>query len=232
MRILVLISLFCLVSFHSNGQYEKSEISVQNIHSNISLNFKKITYYYSDTTLMPEYKGKVFLNKHFVTGTVFFNNGQVQTYPMRFNMYNNDIEFLNEQDKIRTIYKSGDIKKVVIAKDTLLLEFASINKKLSRNFFLIVYNGKTKVLELPKVHSFIDQVKMPDENEILSFTQKPSLLFILKDNREARLVKNKKFLLKIFADKKNELSAYINSNKLKVYRKEDLIKIVRYADSL
>lgn len=200
-------------------------------HSNYT-QFKKLTYWYSDTTMMPHYKGQLFLNRNFRDGKVILNNGQTENYKMRFNIYNNDVEFLNKNREIRSLYKNANIEMVIIDEDSLILDFAYLNKKFSLHFFLLSSNGKTKVLEMPKVNAFIEKNRTPSEKDNLNFVKKPSSLFILKEKREARQVKKQKDLLKIFPNRKNEISQYIKQHALNVTEKDDLIKLVRYYDSL
>jgi len=180
-----------------------------------------------------EYKGSPFLCKEFKNGQVFDTYGTPQNLDMRFNVYNNEVEMLNDKNEIVTIQKECNIDKIIIGYDTIVIDFCSENKRISRKYFLLIYSGKTKIYNLPLVYAQVEPNLVDGKTvDIPIFGPIVSKYFIKSGTREARYIKDRKTFLKILGNKRAEMEQFIKTNNLSLSRKDDLLKAISYYDRL
>ncbi len=108
----------------------------------------------------------------------------------------------------------------------------SLNPSIPKTgFYEVLYQGKISVYK--KETKKIQEDLRPQGTEILR-TIETKILYLIKKNNTYYPVNNKKSLLQIYADKKNEIDRFIKKNKFK-YKKDKenmIVKTAAYYDQL
>ena len=64
------------------------------------------------------------------------------------------------------------------------------------------------------------------------FFKRKDSYYVLKGGALPVLIKNKKMLIEIFEDKKDEIGEFIKNDKISYKKRKDLIRIVKYYNGL
>ena len=166
----------------------------------------------------------------YVTGDVHYNGVLYSNVPLRYEIVRDELLLLH-YDSIRNInlvkeqidsFSIGQHKFLRIPKD-------SVHQILPEGFYQQLHPGKTLLLakHTKTLHEAIEY-----RTVMFKITYRKRF-YVLKDN-VYHPVKNKKDLLRIFRDKKNELQKYIKQDKLN-FRKNTTVaitKLVAHYDQL
>jgi len=197
--------------------------------------FKKMT----DGTLtrnnlkMSDIEGTPYLNEEFSPGMIITIEGKTyDTIPLRYNAYTDDLEFQKGEDTYnidpKTIVRRAEFGGAVFG----CMKYDSFGKT-QNGLFEILTEGKAillikytiRFLEKEKVQAFVDP-------KPARFEASKKEYYISFDDAVAKLITNKKNLLELFVDRKDEMESYISKNKLSIREDDDLTKIIAHFNSL
>jgi len=200
-----------------------------------SYRFKKMTDgAYSNFNLkMSEIQGTLYLNEEFSTGKIITSEGATfENIPLRYNAYSDDLEFQKGEDTYnidpKTIIRRAEFGGAVFG----CMKYDSFGK-IQNGLFEILTEGKAtllvkytiKFLEKEKVQAFADP-------KPARFDAPKKEYYMTMDGAPAKLITNKKSLLELFGDRKDEMESYISKNKLSVREDEGLTKIIAHFNTL
>jgi hypothetical protein len=179
-------------------------------------------------------KGSPYLNNEFETGTIFtVQKKQYVGIPLRYNIYNDDLEFKNPADEIQALATPEIVEKAVIG-DTHLtyLPYLQANKT-KKGFFIVLEEGKASVYSKPGI-LFKERTEPGayKEPEPPKFVRKSDEYYIRIGVEQAVLIKSKKELIAAFPDNQDKIESFIDKNKIKTGKPEGLKEVVHYYNSL
>src|SRR5674476_1127035 len=152
--------------------------------------------------------------------------------PLRYNAYSDDLEFQKGEDIYnidpKTIIRKAEFGGVVLG--CMKYDFFG---KIQNGLFEILTEGKAtllvkytiKFLEKDKVQAFADP-------KPARFDTPKKEYYMKIDEAPAKLFTNKKSLLELFGNRKDEMESYISKNKLSVREDDSLKNIIAYFNSL
>lgn len=204
------------------------------------------TMLYGFDTRTTEVQGSYYLDQDWALATVRFYPKTISTpkgtvkldsltdVQVRIILYGNDVEF-NTPEGVKvisgTLIKSFTLQKPNQLPKTYVstLEFVDNYDKTKPSFFELLVDGKIKLLEYTKVN-----IQKPDYVEAFNTGSKDikitkdKQLFITQGNEVIKLNTNKKEILELMSDKKDEIEAFIKENGLSVKDKVDLIQLFKF----
>ena len=163
------------------------------------------------------------------------NNKTYTGIMIKVNLLENDVQFLSPDGA--EMLASMPIKKIRFhktekpgaANNMVLESFSAINERGAK-IYAVLDSGKISLLKHLKV-AFRDDRRYNEATVTRIFTQTP-IYYAYKDNREAKIEKNKDFILQLFRDKRAEVERYINENNIKCRSEDDLYAVFHFYNSL
>ena len=180
--------------------------------------------------------GNPFLYADFAPGRLVLNTGEVLGLSLRYDIYSRQIHFKNK-DKVYEVVNPEILDMIVI--DTISFQYITyLNSPGDFNpegssFLILKTDGKCKLFV--KKNMRIQDAEVPkafQDAQPAKFIPLGDTYYLKPDKKSAVRVNSKKDLLNILADRKNELSKFIDSNKLGTKDLDDLVKIVTFYNSL
>jgi hypothetical protein len=173
-------------------------------------------------------KGSPYLNNEFIKGELVTTDSiQYSGLPLRFNIYNDAIEFRKDNvdmelnEKFPLLYAVIDNTTVVKAKN-------------EKGYFLLRTSGPLYILEKMNV-KYVDAkpasgYRPATKPEFKSF--KPDYYIQRNIGENAYKINDESDVLNLIPDKKQEVKDFIKKEKLKVSKQADLVEIVNYYKTL
>jgi hypothetical protein len=171
------------------------------------------------------YEGTPYLNDSLVTGYLFVGPEKYKGIPMRYNIFQDKIEFTVNKENY---YLEPDprISKVEVGNELLVV------RSIGRNppgFLELLEDGPMKVMA-KKVVNHRDKVIISDIPA--KYTRSPDIFYYQLSNGKVTKVGSVKDLIAELPDKQSELKLFVQSEKISSKNKDDLIKFARYYNSL
>ena len=162
--------------------------------------------------------------------------GEVLGLSLRYDIYSRQIHFKNK-DKVYEVVNPEKLDMIVI--DTISFQYITYlnspddSKPEGGSFLILKTDGECKLFV--KKNMRIQDAEVPkafQDAQPAKFIPLGDTYYLKPDKKSAVRVDSKKDLLNILADRKNELSKFIDSNKLGTKDLDDLVKIVTFYNSL
>lgn len=228
MRRIVFFILFFVVTNSLNAQ-----TMLNGLMDNYRFTKMKDGVYAGSNLRMSEIQGTPYLDEEFSPGKIITYDGVTyENIALRYNAYSDDLEFMKGEDIYnmdpKTLVRRAEFGGAVFG----CMKYDSFGK-IQNGLFEIETEGKAmllikytvKFLEKEKVQAFVDP-------KPARFDPPQKEYYIALDSTAAKLITNKKNLLEIFGNRKDEMESYISKNKLSVRENDALIKIVSHFNSL
>ena len=180
-------------------------------------------------------EGSPFLNNKFIKGEVLTEkNVRYVGIPLRYNVYNDRIEFKDSKGEVYSIQFPGNIEQVKIGHDIFVyhLFFVAADR--------VAYGYLQKIIE-GKANGFIrHRVFYEEAQPALAYKdpQPPKFIpqlpyyYVSLDNKPAvRMISTKK-LIKFLGNNTKQLETFARKNKIRVRKLNDFILILNYYNSL
>ena len=215
-----LIILFCLTSQISIAQVD-SYADGYFFHRN-SLP-TKIVITYNDI------EGSPYLYEEFSDAIIYSRDTQAVKLPLRYNIYTNEMEYQLDG----TTYTIGNpfiINKIILGEQVFVyLKFIG-----KGGYFELLETGKCFLVQKmsikynpPEGPKAIQGTNIPPK-----FTKEPDEYYIILNDSTPIKVENLKSLLNALSDQKTSLENFIEKEKIKNVKRENLIQIIKYYNSL
>lgn len=170
--------------------------------------------------------GTPYPNKNFTPAKISGTSDQ-QT-PVRYNSYNDEIEF-KKDDQVLALPKKPEYSRIEMAPAKQAIVLLETSDELSGYFFELV-NGKNSLYKKIKT-KFADYVPAPNgyaSDKPANFKTLDPVYYIKTEKGLIKKPKNQKDITEQFPDKKEGLTTFFKSNKIKFDKEEDLIKLVNF----
>lgn len=233
MKIFLLTSIFIL-SFVKIG-FGQFGISYETRKALELYNTSRIISGSSKSTLFDvDYTGSPYLNEEFVNGSIYsVHRIQYEEVPLRYNVYNDELEFKSPTDEILALANPDIVEKAVMGDTTLVyLPFLQANKA-KKGFFIILEEGKVSLYAKPDV--FLKPATQPGaykDPEPPKFVRKSDEYYLKTETGQAVLIANKKELIAAFPDNQDKIESFISKNKIKSNKADGLKELVKYYNSI
>ncbi|HET6556497.1 MAG TPA: hypothetical protein VFG54_04225 [Prolixibacteraceae bacterium] len=219
---------FCLLSFgQATLSVQTNEIAQVNTMENL---LRELSYTRELEPKVENIEGSVYLNEEFIDGTVALTTGaNYSKIPLRYNVYNEEIEFRNTRGQLFNINNPEGIQALTIGESKFIYTECKLKKENKKLFVEVLSEGNVSLLKHHRLKL------MPAKNaQTHTAAQPPKLVkipseYMIKTLEGSTMIfKNEKELLNLLADKREAISALIDQQKLSVNKEEDLIKIMDY----
>jgi hypothetical protein len=194
--------------------------------------------------------GKPFVNQEFdIEGSPFYfdkwkygsikliSNNVYNNVSVRLNLQSHEVHFLSQAKTEMTVLP--DLVKELFIYDTtgsgvniydFQCGFPAIDQQTAKDFYLVLSNGKMKLLESIKkeIRQRKDDISGEVKKDFVSYEN-----YYVYSNNALRLVRlNKNSVLQAMNDQQPKIEDYIKANKLSYKSADDLRKIVDYYNTL
>jgi hypothetical protein len=178
--------------------------------------------------------GSPYLNREFENGSIYtVQQQQYNDIQLRYNIYNDDLEFKTPDNQIMALAAPEIVEKAVLGNNVLTYSHYFMANKTKTGFFLIVEEGKATLFAKPVV-AFQKSTEPAayKEAEPAKFVKKPDEYYIRIGAEQAVPISSKKDLIASFPDNRDKIESFINKNKIKTNKVEGLKEVVMYYNSL
>jgi len=180
-----------------------------------------------------EIQGSPYLEKEYKIGTVLTDADILyKDVPLRYNCYDDVLEFQRNKVsydlKPKTVVKRAEFGgQIFVYKD-----FES-NGGTDKSYFKLLAERKTSLCVRFSIKFYEQEpLKAYANPQPARFDDLKETYYVSFDNSPAKKILNNKKLIEILADKKNEVESFMSKQKLSARKAEDLIKIIKYYNSL
>lgn len=226
---------FALISFshHSFAQRPKFETSALGLTEMMEVVYNPINSS-SNSISYTDIQGTPYLQSEFQEGELLTNDSVLyKGIFFRYDTYSDLMEF-KSGDNVLRIGNTTNIKYVKVA-DQIFHHIKFINNNhIKEGYYKLLVNGTCNLYSKYKV-DFHKQ-----EKPAAYSTPKPARFgdiecnyyINFKTDSKPILIKNKKQLLTLLADKQNEITSLIDQHKLNVREEDDLVQLIEFYNSL
>jgi hypothetical protein len=178
--------------------------------------------------------GSPYLNNDFVNGSIItMQKQQFVDIPLRFNIFNDELEYKNPDNQILALATPEILEKAVFGTTQLVYLTYIQSNKTNKGYFVLLEEGKASLYAKPGV-TFKDRVEPGAyrDPEPAKFVRIADEYYIKTGNEQAVSVSSKKDLIAAFPDNRDKIESFISKNKIKTNKPEDLKEVVKYYNSL
>ena len=179
------------------------------------------------------YDGNPFLESEWLPGKVFMVSGQTLEYPMKYFVYAEQILLKNEQDSIRSLHLSEQVREVRIGNRFFVYDEYFSGGKVKTGILESLYRGSSCRVFL--LHTCrIEKGREGNgyqEREKDFFQQQHTLYYSMEDAPAMPLPRGKKDFFRIFGEHAGAVERFCKENRLKI-RQEDMPRIFTRYDEL
>jgi hypothetical protein len=178
-------------------------------------------------------KGTPYLDEAFVSGTILFANNK-RNVPLRYNAYKDLMEF-QADGQARVLDPSTTIKKVNFGETTFVVEKYTNDKGIVKyGYFTLLDTGKVCLFSKKSV-KFTPGLKgraLDGGDQPAEYRRNPDEFYFKVAGGQMIEVKNIKTMVAAFPDKQDELLTFAKKEKISPRDEKELIKLVKYYNSL
>jgi len=179
-------------------------------------------------------QGSPFLNDDFINGTIFTTQKQqYNDIPLRYNIYNDELEFKNPSGEILAMNTPEVVEIAVFGDNKLTYSGYLEGNKTKTGFFVIIEPGKAALLAKKSI--FFIEATLPaayKDAEPAKLKARNDVYYIKVGDFQALPADNKKNLVAAFPDNQDKIEAFISKNKVKLNKPESIAEVVKYYNSL
>jgi len=177
-------------------------------------------------------EGTPYLSENFKPGEVYTKDRILYKDSLRYNIYADEIEF-KVDDIIHWIAEPQNIVHVKIEKSSFIFIHNGEKKNKKGSYYELLVGGKCQLL-LKRNIAFLEaeDAKPYIEAKSAQFRKMNDKYFLQIDNGIPQLITNMKSVKNTLSEKGSDISKYIKKEKISTKEKDDLIKLVKYYNSL
>lgn len=173
--------------------------------------------------------GHPYQNKEFVDGIIALKDSSAVKLPLRYNIYSDTMEF-KVKDLVYSIGNTEKISQVILGESKFV--YLPFIKK--GGYFEFFEPGKCLLAQKRSVKFHPAEEAKPLEGiaKPPRFVNEDDVFYIVFSQSKFFKITNTKSLLEALKDQKPKIESYLDQEKIKNTKKESLIKIVKYYNSL
>ena len=173
-------------------------------------------------------EGSPYLNTQFADGVLYLKDSTVVGLPLRYNLYSDEMEYQYDGSNYSVGNPLG-LRKAVIGKS----EYVYLPLGSKSGYYEVFVWGKCCLLEKKSVKFTAAQFGTPITETIpAKFTRNRDILYLLDSNSHPYQVGNIKSVVDFLQDQGPKIEKFIKQENIKNAKKENLIKIISYYNSL
>lgn len=177
--------------------------------------------------------GTPYLDEEFSKGSLSLGQSQINNIDLRYNIYEDHFEYLDE-DVVKFIDpRINQVDTIWLKNETYLYVSLNAGKQVKMTYMKMVHGDGTRVLLKHRI-LLTDPQKDQGYREAKppAFTRQQDLIFVQPTGSHAMEFKGKKSLEELFPDNYQQLSDYAKSEKLRLKKLDDIVRLCLYFDSL
>jgi len=178
-------------------------------------------------------KGTPYLDESYIDGTIIFATN-TRTAPLRYNAHKDLFEFKIDGQS-RVLDPSTTIKKVNFGEATFVVEKYVNDKGIPKyGYFALLDSGKVNLFSKKSV-KFTPGLKgraLDGGDQPAEFRRAPDEFYFKIGGGDLVEIKSIKAMIAAFPDKQDELSTFAKKEKISPRDEEELVKLVKYYNSL
>lgn len=227
-------SLFILCFLYSFGQadlhVQTNEIAQINDLENM---LRSMNYIASTEFTEEDIEGSAYLDEQFINGTVTLTTGVVYSnIPLRYNAYNDLIEFRGRSNEIFNINNPDGIRELTIGESKFIYTGSFDNKQNKKIFAEVITEGTITLLKHHRINLMAAKPAQTHKPaQAPKFIKASSEFLLKKEDGNAWLFKNEKELLGLLSNKE-KIKELIKKEKLSIHKENDLKRIIEFHNSL
>ncbi|WP_319503005.1 hypothetical protein [uncultured Draconibacterium sp.] len=227
------ISLFVLLLISSAGLYAQSIYDIRNAIDFFESN-KMQRGDFRKTLSESEIEGSPYYIDEFTKGTIFTSQKiQYNDVPLRYNIYNDEMEFQTPDEQILAIAAPEIVEKAVVGEDTFSNIPYELGNKVKRAYFILLTEGKLSLYARPQVmYQKPKEAAAYKEPEPAKFIKRPDMYYLRLNQQAAVKIESKKDLQNFFTDHQKQIEDFIKENKIKPGKEDNMMELVEYYNSL
>ena len=178
-------------------------------------------------------EGTPYLSENYVDGEIFFGTTGRSTVPLRYNVFQDLMEY-QQNGKALVLDPSPKIKSVRLGESTYVVDKFEFEGKTKFGFLNLLDSGKV-TLFAKKVVKYQEPLKgrALDGGDLpAKFSKSSDAYFYKIGSGGLQEVENIKDMIASFPDKQEELKQFAKKEKISPKKEEELLKLVRYYNSL
>ena len=178
-------------------------------------------------------EGTPYLSEKYVDGEIFFGTTGRSTVPLRYNVFQDLMEY-QQNGKALVLDPSPKIKSVRLGESMYVVDKFEFEGKTKFGFLNLLDSGKVTLLA-KKVVKYQEPLKgrALDGGDLpAKFSKSSDAYFYRIGSGEVQEVENIKDMIASFPDKQEELKQFAKKEKISPKKEEELLKLVRYYNSL
>jgi hypothetical protein len=178
-------------------------------------------------------EGTPYLNEQFIEGEIIFGEANRTKVPVRYNIYQDLMEY-QQNGKALALDPTNKIKKVRMGEETFIVEKFNLEGKSKYGFLNVLDTGKMTLLS-KKIIKYQEPLKgrALDGGDLpAKFSRLSDAYFYKLGEGELKEIGNLKDMIASLPDKQEELKQFAKKEKISPKKEEELLKLVRYYNSL
>lgn len=218
----IFIAFLVLIGSQLNGQ---SLSTLSSFYNNYFVEKKKEG---KQASRYLKIEGLPYENIEFEESIIHMKNKKSYLIPLRHNIYANTFEF-KLKNRVLNINNPDDIIKIEL-KDKTYIYFPIDNKKV---YLELLVSGNTNLVR--KAQVILKPAEKPSAYKEMKpprFHRSKDLYYLIDNQGTVFLLKKKKSFLKYGNVKKEELEIFINKEKINIKKEEDLVKLIKFFNTL
>jgi hypothetical protein len=224
----LLLSTFCILI--------SNVIQAQSTNMSLTDFYKEFKNYYWGRMFdeKSDIQGSPYESNEFVPGDIItISKLRYTDIPLRFNIYNNQVEFKNPDGNILSIGFPEKIDSVLIGKELYIYYPIKTLPKMQYSYLKVLTHNSPNLLQ--KLNVTLKEAEPAGaykEAVPAKFERRPDDFYLVTFPGEAKKISNKKELLENLSGKSSEIEEFIKKNKTKLNKAEDLVQLMEYYYSL
>ena len=175
--------------------------------------------------------GSPYTDDKYKDGMIYYGTDKNQAAPIRYNAYQDLIEY-QQNGKALVLDANPGIKKVIVGGETFVPLPNSDSKKL--RYFAVLDSGKITLYSKKNIvfQPFKRGGKLDGSDQPAEFQKKPDTYYYQLGDGELKEIDNIKSLIAGLPDKQDELNQFVKKEKISAKKEKDLLQFVKYYNSL
>lgn len=225
----ILLTALTLFIYHSMNGQRSGGLTGANLKDHLLINDKEAV----PRMDIEDVQGSRYENDSFLLSTVETLKDTFYNVPMRYNIFEDVIEFKDNTNQLFLLDPLMTIKKVTIDDLVLVVRPYNLDGQIKTGFFILLSDGKVNLLskKIIKFQPLIPAKALQYENTPAKFLNAPDQYYARIGNNPAVLINKLKKTIELFPDHQKSLLSFADRRKLGK-NKEDLLKLWEYYNSL
>jgi hypothetical protein len=198
-----------LDAYHFNKDFENPKVKNSNAYDDV--------------------QGSPYLNREFTEGLIYLKDTTAVRLPLRYNIYTDEMEYLLNE----VVYEVGNPRFInkVLLEGSVFVYLQFVDKG---GFFELLEAGKCSLVQKRKVAYQPAEGPKPIQGTITpaKFLKDPDVFYILTTDSQVFRITNMKSVVNALKDHQPEIEAYTREEGIRGTRKDNLLKIAKFYNTL